>query len=780
MTIHTGGLVAAKDTGNLSRLVLRSFSTIELSNLRNRIQDLQRKSAKLQATSRINSPHLGQDQKLHDSTAVLIGDANSTLNYATSIYEDSVSTRSATRISRVGAVSDPARMNAPSLPMTTSQSTIGKGVHPSYQESIASTSVVSLPIIPRKPAVEGSVSTTIADIEEKSVEAGSHLGVPTPPVNIDNVSQWIHGLSELDKRHRSSTMLSRISQPSTITRPSSTVTSDVVSGRSIGECLMSDTTALTEPSGVRSIPDAATSDTMRENKSAAVDDSDDDDIGLELAKNVLTMGESALDKEDYSGARACLVEGLNLVQQLPSKLQARACDMLDLRYQLATCALALDNQLAVEKALVETLQQQPASDAQREKLFHVSHILSQLYVRTARLDLARQSCNNALQGRRKLCGKESEGYYVSLALMARICELQGAPVQAQGYMRMIPVPERNNHSFHHLRMEEYSQKEVVVAGQPGPSTQHISPIVPGSSPVVNTPDAGFQIFVPHSPALDVSSPTSSRSVAPVEVQNAALTSERPAAERNSSYVVVAEPPPYQEPVASQEMLQPLSQPVPQSATQPPPQPLVRSGESVRSVRSTRTSNTDSFTAAAPVPLPATLAQRGSEAVMASPANDYLGFCKGAWLLQSGDQKAMKKTKDFDFGRSSSPIYSLTCSASKCQFATEIELSVIGTWSKVWRAKEKIGIAYRWAFLAKSHVRQSAKVSAHQQMYKCMFCTSLGLNAPTMQGTDLYFDHIAQEHRGSALSPVVLFRARCIDDRICTDKDEFDINLYPRT
>jgi hypothetical protein len=772
--------VAANDTGNPSRLVLRSFSTIELSNLRNRIQDLQRKSAKLQATSRINSPHLGQDQKLHDSTAILIGDANSTLNYATSIYEDSVSTRSATRISRIGGILDPPQMDTLPLPMTTSQSTIGKGIHPSYQKSIATTSVVSLPIISRKPAVEGSVSTTVTDVEEKLIEVGSHLGVPNQPVNTDNVSQWIHGLSELDKRQRSSTMLSRASQPSTITRPSSTVTSDVVSGRSIGERLMSATTALTEPSIGRSISDATTSDPVRESKTAAVDDSDDDDIGLELAKNVLSMGESALDKEDYSGAKACLVEGLNLVQQLPSKLQARACDMLDLRYQLATCALALDNQLAVENALVEVLQQAPASDAQREKLFHVSHILAQLYVRTARLDLARQSCNNALQGRRKLCGKESEGYYVSLALMARICELQGAPVQAQGYMRMIPVGERNNHSFHHLRMEEYSQKEVVVAGQPETSIHPVSPIVPGSSPVANTPAAGFQIFVPHSPALDVSSPISSRSVAPAGVQNSALTPERPVVERNSSYVVVADPPPYQEPVASQAILQPPNQPTPQSAIQPAPQPLVRSGESVRSVRSTRTSNTDHVTVAPPFAPPASLTQHSSEVVVASPANDYLGFCKGAWLLQSGDQKAMKKTKDFDFGRSSSTIYSLTCSASKCQFATEIELSVIGTWTKVWRTKENIGIAYRWAFLAKSHVRQSAKVSAHQQMYKCIFCTSLGLNAPTMQGTDLYFDHIAQEHRGSALNPVVLFRAGCVDDRICTDKDEFDVNLYPRT
>ena len=159
----------------------------------------------------------------------------------------------------------------------------------------------------------------------------------------------------------------------------------------------------------------------------------------------------------------------------------------------------------------------------------------------------------------------------------------------------------------------------------------------------------------------------------------------------------------------------------------------------------------------------------------NPQNDYLGFCKGAWALQNGDHKAMRKSKEFNDGWSSSAVYFLSCSNSKCAFAGHMNLDVI--WTKVWKMKVKRGVVFRWPFLAKSHVCLG-KVKDDQFMFQCLFCVFLGLQAPVIQGTDLYLNHIIEEHRGRVISDVVLYKTGCVNDRVCEDKEEFDINLYP--
>jgi hypothetical protein len=160
----------------------------------------------------------------------------------------------------------------------------------------------------------------------------------------------------------------------------------------------------------------------------------------------------------------------------------------------------------------------------------------------------------------------------------------------------------------------------------------------------------------------------------------------------------------------------------------------------------------------------------------NPENDYLGFCKSAWRLQTGDRKAMQKCKEFNDGWSHSSVYFLGCSNSKCAYAGHIDLDVI--WTKIWTAKDN-GIKFRWPFLAKSHVTQS-KVKEHQYVYQCLFCIFLGNEAPVMHGTDLYLEHIAQEHRGRLMSDVVLHKTECVNDRICDDSESFDVNLFPLT
>ena len=751
-------------TDSRSRLSLQSLEIVDMSVLRSGIQELQRKRARLQAMASVNSPYLGQDQKLFDTTAGLIAEADLALTLAVPAYEDTMSARSTTSASRTGTVTDQALKDTPvsrTSPSVTTQSINEVDTRPTYYETVMRSPPASSSMVPRPLVVQTAFSPLTVDISE---ELGSQLNSSSmvPPATGANVSNWIQGLSDLDKRQRSSTIASR---QVTSNRSASTADSEVMSAQSLGERLNSDATSLTQLSSQppRSITDFSKSDGARQLTTAAavMDDSDDDDIEVELARNVLSIGKTALDEEDYQKARRCLLEGLGLVQKLPSRSHASACDMLELRYQLATCALALDHQLAIERALVEVLQQEPSSDAQREKLFHISHILAQLYIRTARLTLAKQTCTNALRGRRKLFGKEYDGYYSSLGLIARISELENAPLQAQGYINMIPEAERSKYTFEHIKIEEHCEKEVFIAELESPP-QSTGPATPVPAITTRAPTADRSSFFRPISTVEIHRQPSFRTGSMVE----SAISEPVSALRSPVQPSSAPFSPYP-PVVAPIIVQHPPQPVARfEDTVPPPyrpSSIQRSGSALVSpLISPSSDNRRSFI---DVPIP-------------SPRNEYLGYCKGAWMLQTGDAKAMKKSKDFNLGSRS--VYNLVCTASKCAFGTDIEYSVIGTWAELHKTKERLGIAYRWAFLAKSHVQQQIKVPAHQTLYKCMFCIALGATAPVMQGTDLYLEHIAQEHRGKVLGGVVLTQTRCIDDRICTDKDEFDINLYPRT
>lgn len=154
-------------------------------------------------------------------------------------------------------------------------------------------------------------------------------------------------------------------------------------------------------------------------------------------------------------------------------------------------------------------------------------------------------------------------------------------------------------------------------------------------------------------------------------------------------------------------------------------------------------------------------------------NDFLGFCKGAARLQNGDKKALEKRKQLNEGWSHhSHAQYLACCSNKCAFAGHIDINVIMT--KVW-ADEAKGLKFRWPFLAKSHVAQT-KARNQQFSYQCTFCVYSGEKSPVFHGTDFYLEHV-QKHRGY-IGEVVLYKARCVNDRVCDDSEDFDINLFP--
>jgi hypothetical protein len=99
----------------------------------------------------------------------------------------------------------------------------------------------------------------------------------------------------------------------------------------------------------------------------------------------------------------------------------------------------------------------------------------------------------------------------------------------------------------------------------------------------------------------------------------------------------------------------------------------------------------------------------------------------------------------------------------------------------------MGIKFRWPFLAKSHVQQKGRIRDELFAFQCMFCVfldgSLDVDSGAGErqlyyGREKYLEHIAQQHRGQVIGDIVLYKLGCVNDRICDDDEDFDINLYP--
>jgi len=159
----------------------------------------------------------------------------------------------------------------------------------------------------------------------------------------------------------------------------------------------------------------------------------------------------------------------------------------------------------------------------------------------------------------------------------------------------------------------------------------------------------------------------------------------------------------------------------------------------------------------------------------TPENNYLGFCKNAVRLQNGDRGAFEKCAEHAYSRSgysNTTTYYLSCRSSKCSYMSQLKADTI--WDRVWTDPE-LGIKWRWAFLAKSHVQQK-QVKGQQFAYQCTFCTFANGKGAVFHGSRMYLKHVAS-HRGD-IGEVLRYKAVCISDHVCEDDEAFDINLYP--
>lgn len=144
-------------------------------------------------------------------------------------------------------------------------------------------------------------------------------------------------------------------------------------------------------------------------------------------------------------------------------------------------------------------------------------------------------------------------------------------------------------------------------------------------------------------------------------------------------------------------------------------------------------------------------------------------------MQIGDPKGGMKRRQ-DVGPGASTYYFWKCVSKQCAF----EGALFGTKKcPAFNPKvhvSKSGVRFRWSFLAKSHITQS-KVVKNQYNYGCVFCCTGNDPTPVFGGIDTLLEHL-RSHNWQAIPAQVLHRAGCVVDRLCTDEEEFDINVPP--
>ncbi|KAK4504392.1 hypothetical protein PRZ48_005308 [Zasmidium cellare] len=213
----------------------------------------------------------------------------------------------------------------------------------------------------------------------------------------------------------------------------------------------------------------------------------DDDFFVEAAQQALGKGKEAFGQSDYPGAAAYLTEALTMIKGLSSKQQA-SCDTWELRRMLGVCAFHVNGPLDAEAALLSVLDNAPKNailnEQQRLQVSETAHLLAQTYIKLASLEKAYRYCEYALRGRRRVLGKNHHQSYESLALMARILQLQDNNLRAEFFIVMIPEGVRETY------VKQYA--DLILPEVP-PRIEEPRPIAPVISPVRSSFDKSLKV-----------------------------------------------------------------------------------------------------------------------------------------------------------------------------------------------------------------------------------------------------------------------------------------------
>ncbi|KAF2644765.1 hypothetical protein P280DRAFT_179519 [Massarina eburnea CBS 473.64] len=172
-------------------------------------------------------------------------------------------------------------------------------------------------------------------------------------------------------------------------------------------------------------------------------------------------------------------------------------------------------------------------------------------------------------------------------------------------------------------------------------------------------------------------------------------------------------------------------------------------------------------------------------------NNYWGFCKGAWATRE------ELKKGFNLEARPTGMYT-TSQVWQCKSCNFTGTSVLIPHPTKKNKKETIvdpticsssvGIRYRWAFLAKSHVKQttpSTKPIGYQRKpgessdcsFGCTICSVERSVSGIFGNVETLMNHIFMEHvRPGRLSSSTLKSVHCIIDRTARSDEDWDLNI----
>ena len=218
---------------------------------------------------------------------------------------------------------------------------------------------------------------------------------------------------------------------------------------SLGNDLYSSTSQSDQTEGTRNtnITDPASSTI------SAVQDDEEDRFAYEVVEAAIKSGRQAYDAGNYLEVEEIFKESLALILQLPKDQQQRF-DLEEIHLLLALCTYHNHDLVAAEAALISTLERDTGSETHVRTRFDAAELLTVVYIRLGKYDLARITCDNVYRGRRRLFGKENDACYGTIALLVRIYELQELSTRANVYRSMIPDKEQEKFCARYSRLSK--------------------------------------------------------------------------------------------------------------------------------------------------------------------------------------------------------------------------------------------------------------------------------------------------------------------------------------
>jgi hypothetical protein len=174
---------------------------------------------------------------------------------------------------------------------------------------------------------------------------------------------------------------------------------------------------------------------VRENENEYGDEESDDDgsdIELDFLKNFDELACSSFLRKDYSKAEQFLRKAMERSTGESSngehfkllRIRLAICCCLQERWELAAGALSV---LSKSRA------------ASNLPVFDLLQAISLGYLANDRFDDAYRVCKSALQGKKKVVGKDSDNFHECLWILAMIYEKRGDPLEAEAVRLSIPV-----------------------------------------------------------------------------------------------------------------------------------------------------------------------------------------------------------------------------------------------------------------------------------------------------------------------------------------------------